>query len=266
MIRNLAFAVFLAAPAAAVTLPKTEAQRSARHQAVYGGSEVPQAMLRSTVGVQFESRSAPHGCTGVLLSPNVAAVAAHCFMPLTTHGREHADPLFVLLYDPAGKPTVRRVLGGFPHESFSRAPDHDIGLVVFEGALPSTHGPARRPAADLPLEGSVLTAIGIGYQDSSQKLSSFPLGIAMKVTSSPRDARAFQASGEGKTGVCMGDSGGPAFTIDPQGPILVGLTSTSSGSSKTCGPGTADFVRVWAYRAWIDSVLPTLQARAQRGS
>jgi len=106
-------------------------------------------------------------------------------------------------------------------------------------------------------------AVGWGRTESGMQSAAL-LHVSMKETTTDynkcrryHNYGTFCARGEGKTGICSGDSGGPFVCPKGDGLALYGLVSyTLQGSGKGCGaPGYGDgFADVRFVRDWIEQI------------
>lgn len=237
-------------------------------------------------------------CTGVLVAENVVLTAAHCVTPLKSQ-----VPLFLHKVLPdlgviafASEPSSQRRITRFLiHEQYrgqiwQQVPggyrpqvDADLALVYFEGARPSStrlatlnkNNPDLFFHADVPVD-----LYGYGYQrfDASEVharaqevrqgrdafIKNQPLLMTAKKTQQTTVTDGLFLDQRGSSGICYGDSGGPAFVAGSQGPVLVGIHSHRTGlfldaEGKQPAEEIANdcqyesFVtRVDAYRPWIE--------------
>lgn len=88
----------------------------------------------------------------------------------------------------------------------------------------------------------------ISYAECREKMSEMSL---IKMTK-----RNVCAVGDDGAGICGGDSGGPLIMMVSKKPVLVGVSSWSDGTGNNCqGLTRSGFIRVSAYRCWIDNTM-----------
>lgn len=193
-------------------------------------------------------------CTGTLVSPVKVVTAAHCLKQV-----ESPEELSFSIGPNVSKPqTTLRVKAMSAHPHFkSRGSFNDIATLELAEPAPASVKPLNMVAAgDSSWQAKQrIFVIGYGYSDGlAQKGSGVKRAVWMPITelsplkilSDPKDGKS----------TCQGDSGGPAFVQAsgaPEGFALVGVTI--AGSDSRC-KGSSIFLRVDAYRAFIDEGRP----------
>lgn len=160
-------------------------------------------------------------CSGVHLSPRIVLTAAHCL----------ADgPL---------------VVSGEDVEAMSSHPTLDLGLVLLpERSCPSSRALGVPVAWETPpLNAEVLLA---GFGLAEDETTGALLVVQEPVFSI--DEPFLRVHGEGKSGACYGDSGGPLLSNE-NGPRLIGILSAGEASCR----GLDEYVLVSSGRQWIQS-------------
>jgi secreted trypsin-like serine protease len=220
-------------------------------------------------------------CSGTLIAPRLFLTAGHC-----TYGATGARVWFNTdltdneEYPNGGGTSYEGV--PIPHPGYLEAGEahHDVGLVILDEAVDIE--PATLTTQDLldQLKEDGILCGGYGNGDKEdvyfrmvgygRSLESWPPAelvsyLIRQVTESeyvsltPVWLHLSQKAVSDESGACFGDSGGPAFWVDPEDPdgkeILVAVTSRGDGNCSA----TAFYSRVDAQevRDWILSQFPT---------
>jgi secreted trypsin-like serine protease len=223
-------------------------------QAIVGGEAPPaEGVVRSGVTI-VGSRG--NFCTGSLIAPKLVLTVAHCVQ----RGADYK----IVEYGADGKPQLRNVLRIAIHPGFntqamqSHRATADVALLQLEVPL---KGKSTLPVGtpQTPVQaGHRFTIAGIGVTVSGDGKSggvtraarlvatgnpgTLQIRLVDPVTNGARDG----------TGACTGDSGGPVFEDGPNGPVIVGVISWSTGPNGSAGCGGLTGVTpLTLYRDWI---------------
>ena len=217
-------------------------------------------------------------CTGSLIAPKVVLTAAHCMV--LSKGTKLVAFLILLdknldnIMEEISKNDlthVRSVNKVVRHEAYlsGRGTNNDIGLLGFDGALPPDYKLAVRAPAQLARElrkGAVVTLAGFGvskyeknsatgeFEGEGDGLLRQVNGIkVLSLSATGQEITLDQSQGRG---ACHGDSGGPAYLVDPVSKknMLVGVTSRGIDPNGSCDVG-AIYTGVMGYSKWIDDSL-----------
>ncbi|MEO6013867.1 MAG: trypsin-like serine protease [Devosia sp.] len=229
--------------------------------AVFGGKTVVpvDVVAKSVAALLSQDSTGVHLCTAIALSPRLMLTAAHC----TDGGAGGLRLIFdVSLVDvpeerlrgvksvSRAKPTAESK-GTYPYNN----PD-DIALIVLDAPAP-----AGTRFMGLT-QGNGTGAVGIaGYGATSdlRKAASgktqlgFDRSLRAARTSLASKGAALIADQTGGAGMCTGDSGGPAFTLNGKSLSLAGVligVSSPRNVNDYCR-GSAHYVSIARWRDWI---------------
>lgn len=208
-------------------------------------------------------------CTSTLIAPNLLLTARHCVSPNTGDegvvcgdsdlGDPYPPKAFVATNDPRpsdGSPLfhaaeVRVAPGG------RDTCGYDIALVILDENVPSQLAKPAVPRIDCEvMPGEQYTAVGYGKNDAglpnATRLERGGLSIACQPGSCGGGVESTEFLGE--TGICSGDSGGPALDEDGK---VVGVVSRGGADCGTPIYGTVT--------AWYDFIVGTATDAAAMG-
>ena len=221
---------------------------AAHQQAIRNGQRLPRVVPLSSgqqlaVGWIFE-RETPSSsfCTGTLIAPRVVVTARHCTTGLV--GGQLGFGFGILPETPDALIDVTEIVAH---------PDADVALLVLaDDAVARLPGLApiafnRTPMADT-LVGREVEAAGFGETlDPERDGRFFALVELFRI-----EPGTFWVDGRQREGLCFGDSGGPALTVDALGQVVV--LGVEHGGEESC-IGKDQLTRLDVISAFIDEVI-----------
>ena len=248
-------------------------QSSATDQAdIIGGVDgtLAYAKQNGVVGIYDQQKGGI--CTGSLIAANLVLTAGHC---VNLENSEETIIFFGTSLDDIAKQVqsgnqsnIRFVVKAARHERFGEGrqtdgPNHDVGLLKFEGNVPQGFKIAKMASMELSRglrAGTEVTLAGYGLNKfkkdpvTGKQLIGEGSGTLRKVDkikitsvlTSGEEITLDQTQGRG---ACHGDSGGPAYVFDKRlkSTVVVGFTSRGSGNCDR----EAVYTGVMGYAQWI---------------
>lgn len=214
---------------------------------------------------------ASHGglCTATLIAPNLLLTARHCVSPGT--GDDHVlcgdsvlgEPFPAAQFKATNDPQPNKgsiVFGATEVRVPGEGGDtcgYDIALVILSENVPTSVSTPAVPRIDRDVTpGEQYTAVGYGVNAdgnaSGRRMQLSGLSIACQPGSCGEGVESTEFRGE--TGICSGDSGGPA--LDAEGKV-VGVVSRGGPDCSTPVYGTVT--------AWQDFIVQTATDAARIG-
>jgi Trypsin len=210
-------------------------------------------------------------CSASLIAPNLLLTARHCVATVTnevvTCGQTEASaPFPANTFYAANAEFVDQAASAFRASAISvptQGSDicgFDLALITLESVVPSSLATPLVPRIDRPvLRGEVYSSVGYGENapgdagTAGNRLERAGLKISCAPGTCGAEAEASEFVGD--TGICSGDSGGPALDADGK---VVGVVSRSA---EDCAHPIYGSVASW--KSWITGV--AMQAAAQGG-
>ena len=236
--------------------------------AVFGGKTVGNGdvVAKTLAAVLDQSSTGAHLCTAIALAPRLMLTAAHC----TDGGTGGVRVIFATTLTDVPPDRVRNVTaisrakptpaakGSFAYNN----PD-DVALIVLDAPVPTGTAFASLTANDGT--GAVRIA---GYGATSDLRNAgfgksqigFDRTLRAAKTSLVAKGAVLTADQSRGAGVCTGDSGGPAFTLQGKtlsiAGVLIGVSSPKSVNDYC--RGSAHYVSIARWRSWIVSTAKAL--------
>jgi Trypsin len=222
--------------------------------AIVGGGTPTEAGVGRSVVTIVGSRGT--FCSGALIAPDLVLTAAHCLQPGAVYK--------IVEYGADRQPQLRDARNTAFHPDFDlramtgHRATADVGLLQLEVAPKGkTAAVLAMPQASLAA-GRGFTIAGVGVTVRGEGKSGGTIRTAdLIATGQPGTLQirlvdpAHQGTSDG-LGACTGDSGGPVFEDRPDGPVIIGVISWSTGANGTAGCGGLTGVTpLTLYRDWI---------------
>jgi len=175
-------------------------------------------------------------CTGTVIGPKTILTAGHCVKP-AAEGDEFSDYVVGFGSDFKKASAVIKGTEAIPHPSYQPAVfgNYDVGIVLLE--QPTTVAPLRIAQVITTMTNHTVTHVGFGKTSTtSTTTNSTKQTVDLPVTM--QTAHVLQ-TGNGKSGICNGDSGGPMLSINGQTKeaLIVGVHSYVDNSTTCLGHG-----------------------------
>lgn len=246
---------------------------------IVGGQKVVGNDLAAASTVKIWVRN-QRFCTGTLIGPQHLVTAAHCLRDVSApsdlrlgFGLEGkvVDKLKVLGHrlHPQFTSLVTDAKGGMRDQAFN-----DVGVIAFEGTLPSGMQPVALAQPEHLFSGMKLILSGYGAYASNDKQLRPLSSTQLQLASYRADYRELQLEvGTGK-GACFGDSGGPSF-IEGEGGGCLFLAGAIAGPGRntdyTCESGGGTLMDLTRYQGWMNCAfeqigVPSLHLTADSSS
>jgi secreted trypsin-like serine protease len=174
-------------------------------------------------------------CSGVLINPRRVLTARHCAELLP-------DDVSVFV-----GPSVAEHTFQVPVLRFKEHGTYDVAIAELEAAVPADLATPLEPitGADAIDVGMLATLVGYGLTEHD----SLGVRLFLQEPIVEVDADFVTVDGNGRTGACVGDSGGPLLVRDEEGQHrIAGVLSAGSASCL----GVDLYQRLERVRAWLD--------------
>ena len=264
------FILFLSLFSLIACTPQSESNNQIDAQgqdSITWGTEVAKdhPKFSSVVGIRMIIPGSQYSgiCTGTLIQEDIVLTAAHC---LKDEEHKYSDIFVVFHNDVRGVPAqyARRAVKGIIHNSYvdgRNSNSHDIALLKFTGGLPPGYKttPLLKPGMLLE-KGDKITVAGFGVNSIVNKKGSGILRFAEVKIANPSITESEFRVNQWLRGVCMGDSGGPAFKNFNGTDHVVGITNKTFQFGPVHCIISSYFVRVDRYYDWIQKGVALLKA------
>jgi MYXO-CTERM domain-containing protein len=243
-------------------------------RAIVGGTEADVGAYPETVAIMdLSGHTGPSSyfCSGTLVGPRAVISAAHCMfdwrdrpVPANEIGVYFGHDAQSVPRDQVLTISTYFVPDTYPYgevtdQTTGMGRDDDLSLLILDQPVTTvTPAPILAPAQVSTLtQGTMLLLVGFGMTTLDY---SGPDGV-MFYASSPIDIHSdyeILIGAPGQPDTCFGDSGGPAFLVQGDQRILVGITSRGTyDSTVDCGEGTINTLAP-AYLQWVQDNLASV--------
>jgi secreted trypsin-like serine protease len=210
---------------------------------------------KSVVAIVTETSNGQSLCTGTLVSPDVILTAAHC----TEGSPQKMHIIFSNDVKKSSPKNTREADKIIQQPNWTRhmpAGESDLALIHFVGKAPLGYHPVKLAGATIKLKtGDAITLMGFGVTDGDAEAGSGKLRQTSSKIIDRHSPTELITDGE-KSGVCFGDSGGPAFI--KKGTDIFQWGVASSVTSHECNQ-TSIHTEVMKYLEWIQASITKLQ-------
>ena len=242
-------------------------QPASRVQSIAGGTA--DVSHQNVFLLARETQNSGSLCTATLIAPNLLLTARHCVSPGTGDdhvlcgdavlGAPYPASAFIATNDPEpgqGSDVFRAIEVRVPGIGVDTC-GYDVALIILKKSVPASISTPAVPRIDREVEpGESYTAVGYGLNEAGDSPGSRMRLEGLSVDCQPGSCGEGVESTEflGETGICSGDSGGPALDADGK---VVGVVSRG-------GPGCSTPIYS-TVTAWHDFIIDTATEAARLG-
>lgn len=249
----------------------------ATQSAIVGGNETsPTYAPGRTVAFLVDS-STNMSCTGTIIHERLILTAAHCIGPAKQITMAFGNlPL-------QGPFDLRRSKDVIVHDEYNKASTdarNDLALILLDQPIPEGFFPVKLPSTSFSLSTNEVF-LALGYGRTTGKRSNNPADmqgsgvlrhVGLQIDSVSQDGKQFRVDQSNGTGICNGDSGGPALIRFRNTYYVMGIASATlwtvprelSGDEKDTYIEQKDFCKEKSIYMNVINYLPWIQEQSQK--
>lgn len=218
--------------------------------------------FNSVVGIRMYSEKSIGVCTGTLIRHDIVLTAAHCVVSPENYIGYRI--VFSNSLKDVPEHRYRNVVKALVHKNFKdglNSNSYDIALLQFAGTLPEGYAPSPLMNSQIALKKDAkISVVGFGVSSIFKETGAGVLRHTEVKVANPSATETEFRINQWIRGVCMGDSGGPAFMNVLGVDYIVGITNKTFAFGPVHCIISSYFVRTDKMMPWIRQGLKLLKA------